>query len=65
MQISELKAQLEVVTKHKTQKRKRLQTSGVLEYSKGAYTAAEASSGTQHTKRGGGSSSNKQAQPNQ
>ena len=60
--ISELKAQLEVVTKCKTQKRKRLQTSKVLEYSVGvSYVAIEASSSTQRTKKGSGSSSSKQA----
>ena len=57
-QVSKLKAQLEVVTKCKTQKQKQLQTSGVLEYSIGVlYIAIEASSSTQRIKKGSSSSS--------
>ena len=64
--ISKLKAQLEVVTKRKTRKRKRLYTSGVLEYSEGALQAAVAASGSaQRTKRGGGGDSGKPAQLSQ
>ena len=64
--ISELEAQLEVVTKRKTRKRKRLQTGGVLEYGEGASQAAAAASGnTQRTKRSGGGGGGEPAQPSQ
>ena len=50
--LTELEAQLELMTKHKTRKRKQIQKGSTLEYSEGAaQVAAEASAALQPSKK--------------
>ena len=60
--ITELKEQLEEVTKQKSRKRKRIQQGGTIEYSEGAaQVAAEASMALQLSKKARSSDSYKRA----
>ena len=50
--LAELEAQLEVITKHKTRKRKRIQQGSIIEYGEAAVqVAAEASAALQLSKK--------------
>src|SRR5438552_17069008 len=62
--LTELEAQLELMTKRKTRKRKQIQKGGTLEYSEGAaQVAAKASAALQPSKKARGREGQDKAQP--